>query len=70
MLDYSYRLRDFDQARQRIRELQREAREDSRARLLPEVPSVRERLGLWLIAFGERLAGPASQGRRRQAPAG
>ena len=57
MTDYSYRLRAYTQVQWRLDELRAEARQEVLARRLRRPRRLRRRLGMWLIALGERLAG-------------
>jgi hypothetical protein len=61
MTDYSYSIQNYELAQLRMREAHVEAAELACARQLASANPLRRRLGLWLIALGERLAGPAAQ---------
>jgi hypothetical protein len=61
MTDYSSSGRHYELAQLRMREAHVEAAELRCARQLAPANSPRRRLGLWLIALGERLAGSAAQ---------
>lgn len=60
-MDYTSAYRNYQLATDRIREAQAEAAAHAVARLVMPHHQLRRRLGLWLIALGERLADQAPQ---------